>query len=105
MHAAPENSEAILLLLFSVSCWQTPNARFTALELHALVTITTFTLYYVPASGVKLLLQDVLHDYVHAAFRDWIVSQLFLDGIYWPVCAAAFQRTETLCIILRFNYR
>lgn len=68
----------IIIIIFSVLL---ANARFTAIELHALAILPrSYYIMYQPAA--LNLLQDVLHDYVHAAIGDWIVSQLFLDGIY-----------------------
>jgi hypothetical protein len=62
----------IIIIIFSVLL---ANARFRAVELHALAILPrSHYIMYQPAA--LNLLQDVLHDYVHAAIKDWIVSQL-----------------------------
>jgi hypothetical protein len=85
-----------IIIIFSVLL---ANARFAAVGLHALgILPRSHYIMYQPAA--LNLLQDVLHDYVHAAIGDWIVSQLFLDGIYTdlsvPLLSKELKRLELL---------
>lgn len=73
------------------------NARFTAIELHALLLLYhVHIIYYVLMPAALNLLQDVLHDYVHAVIRDWIVSKHFLwmafSGLSTPLFYQELKR-------------